>query len=105
MDYYFFVKFGKYTKSMLMKRSVFDQRLAKIAVQLNYSDVKMWMKLQNSKLCPGTWINWSCVVVEQDYSILRPYLCYISFGNFFLTKILRILLKCGFFFFPCHPRG
>ena len=44
MEYYFFVKFDKYTKNMLMKRSVFDQRLAKIAVQLNYSDVKMWMK-------------------------------------------------------------
>ena len=24
MDHYFFVKFGKYTKSMLMNRSVFD---------------------------------------------------------------------------------
>ena len=27
MDSYFFMKFGKFTKSMLMKRSVFDQRL------------------------------------------------------------------------------
>ena len=97
MDYYFFVKFGKYTKSMLMKRSVFDQRLANIAVKLNCSDFKMWMKLQNSKLCSGKWIYWSCVVVEQDYSILRPYLFYFSFGNFFLTIILRILLKFGFF--------
>ena len=42
---------------MLMKRSVFDQRLAKIAVQLNYSDVKMWMKLQNRLKVGGTWIN------------------------------------------------
>ena len=90
---------------MLVKRSVFDQRLAKIAVQLNYSDVKMWMKLQNSKLCPGTWINWSCVVVEQDYSILRPYLCYISFGNFFFNNNSKDTSEIWIFLFQCHPGG
>ena len=37
----FFMKFGKYTKSILMKRSVFDQMLE-----------WPWIKLQNSTLCP-----------------------------------------------------
>ena len=89
-----------------MKRSAFDQRLAKIAVQLNYSDVKMWMKLQNSKLCPGTWINLE--------------LCRGRTGLFYLTSLfvlhfLREFLFNNnskdsseiwiFFFFPCHPRG
>ena len=70
----FFMKFGKYIKPILMKRSVFNQRL-----ELLYSWVITIYKIANCapkvdhlELSRGA---------TQDYSILLPYLCHISSFN------------------------
>ena len=102
MDHYFFMKFGKYTNSMLMKRTVFNQRL-----QLPYSwviDVKMWFKLQ--KIANGVLeggligaVSWS----NNGLLILSYVLICVKF--LFLTITLRILVKFWCFFFRATLGG
>ena len=62
MGEYFFTIFGKYTKGMLMNRSVFDQRM-----KLSYgwvTEVQKGIKLQNNKLPSRGRISRSCVLVK-----------------------------------------
>ena len=81
MDY----KCGKYTKSMLLKRSVFGQRL--IAVQLLLkSTCGSNYKIAHCALEGGLIqaLSWS---FEHRIILLKcPYLCYISFLTITLIK-------------------